>query len=189
MSCSRKDFVGFADATANFYWECRRLKTSIKKEASEMADNRIVRVPENPKPDRTPRGWKANKGGNFFLKGSVHGQRYKCKFCGKESLGMGDPRRMHWSHCHLYPPKQPHEDLGKGSLVHVSIPWPGGSQDAIVTVTSVQYGSVYFEYHLGSGFKVVGSAAVEDVVRSEHTGEYHIGGSGEDVRHIPIGGI
>lgn len=38
---------------------------------------------------------------------SVYGCRYLCKFCGKESLGMGDAARMHYSFCQKAPTPKP----------------------------------------------------------------------------------
>ena len=45
------------------------------------------------------RNWKANRGSLYFIKSSRYGRRYKCKFCGKDNLGIGDFERMHYRGC------------------------------------------------------------------------------------------
>ena len=47
-----------------------------------------------------PSGWKGKKrdDSTYYTKSTKYGVKYKCKWCGKESLGIG--AYNHWRWCH-----------------------------------------------------------------------------------------
>ena len=47
---------------------------------------------------------KHSKGSNFYTRESVFGMKYRCRYCGKDNLGMWfgeDMRRMHYKSCQV----------------------------------------------------------------------------------------
>lgn len=69
-------------------------------------EKRIARTPEDvnpkyaerisPKPSST---WEGGRGVPWWAKVTQYGCKYKCAYCGKESLGIGDVEKMHWIGC------------------------------------------------------------------------------------------
>ena len=48
-----------------------------------------------------PRGWSGNSFSRYWTKATLHGVKYMCTDCGRETLGYArnDDRRHHWSDC------------------------------------------------------------------------------------------
>lgn len=55
----------------------------------------------------TKGSWRGKKTDTFWTKSTRYGQRYKCSECGKDSLGLRGPARMHWNWCSRHPDQVP----------------------------------------------------------------------------------
>jgi hypothetical protein len=54
--------------------------------------------------------WRKNVGSGFMTKSSKHGEKYKCKHCGKETLGTTFNEKMHWKTCVTLKKKEARND-------------------------------------------------------------------------------
>jgi len=102
---------------------------------------------------------KENKGSCFYTRDSAYGVRYRCKYCGKDNLGInfGDKTKMHFAKCpvlienRIKTSKQVNEDLRAKCLAaanndtalveRILNPWRISSQEKdleLETMTNLQ---------------------------------------------------